>query len=196
MTIAELREEIGFTAGIPDIDALGGWFDYELRSIVDEYTAITKYDDLYVNDVPLSITSTASLPMDLQHLDEANVRFMKGDMDHVSYLTKGDFVGPNVGPPEFFQRTFNQSQLTLNFYPYDEISLSDRVIINYWRTFYVDPDDTIVLPSVLGPILRSELIARANAYLGDGKKYQTASGQANKAFIRGMGTVPLQSQNR
>lgn len=133
----ELRlivDRVRAEAKIKGHGTLSGLIIYTLNEVLREYTARRRFAQLYVVSEPIAQTAggTFPIPEDLQHLQKDYFYFSEnGDLASNSYglYYGGDFRGNTAGLPQRIQRIGNN----LLVYPYDDITASGRIYINYWR---------------------------------------------------------------
>src|SRR5687768_3679549 len=78
MTLREIKEQAAFEAGITDTDTLDAYLTNVIKQTLDEFTALVRYDELYVPDTEVALTAGVGdilLPDDVQRVDLENIYF-------------------------------------------------------------------------------------------------------------------------
>lgn len=203
MKLQELRDLITFEAKLQDsIDVLGGWLDWTIPEIFDDFTAQIKYQELYVPGIVLALpdnTGIIPLPTDVQHLDIDNIRYRyQADTTRDYPLTaKQGYWGTNIGMPYYLIRNSTSANLAqIQIWPTEQLTTADQIVINYWRRAI--PDGSLgtleLVPRQLVTTVKHQLIARANLF-GDSKQAVIFKKMADEAHGRSLGATDLSSTN-
>lgn len=175
--LGQLVDEVSFAAGATGKQVLGGAVQAILKEVFDSYTALYVFDELYVPnyEIPLVGPSggTAGLPADFQRMDLKRVRYQIGaDPEHETFLSYGPSGTLNEGPTNkfsfigYFPPATNQF---IQFYPYNEVVTGDVILIDYWKSATVWPEQLVsqVYPEMLLPVVKQEAIAKLALALGN-----------------------------
>lgn len=203
MKLQELRDLITFEAKLQDsIDVLGGWLDWTMAEIFDDFTAQIKYQELYVPSIVITLpdnTGIIPLPPDVQHLDLDNIRYRQSsnsDLDYPLTERQGTY-GFNTGFPHFVIRNSTASNLgQIVIWPTAELTTADQIVINYWRRAIPDGSAGTLelIPRQLVTTVKHQMIARANLF-ADGKQAVIFKKMADEAHGRSLGATDLSSTN-
>lgn len=202
MTLGQLKDSIAYESKVTDIDAFGGWLEITLLEILESYTALIKYQELYVPDYTITATAatqTVTLPTNIQHLDLEEITYRyQGDYnnDVVLFATNDLISAPNTGQTRFvLLKTTTVNAGILSVFPYSELTTADQFIFSYWKKPSFDAGDaTVLIPTELITTAKLELVARANLF-SDGKQFMPFRLMAKEAFSRSMGVTNLPGSN-
>lgn len=202
MTLGQLKDAVSYESKVQDIDAFGGWLELTLLEIFENYTALTRYQQLYVPNYTITATAataTLVLPANLQHIDLDSVIFRQNSdyLNDVSLFYTNDTISaPNSGNTAFvLQQSTSVNGKILTVFPYADLTINDQFIINYWKKVSFDAgDDTVLIPDEIIPTIKMELTARANLF-GDGKQFAVFRSLAKEQHSRSMGVTSLPGAN-
>lgn len=185
-TFTRLVDEVCFEAGATGLSNLEPVAGIIIEEVLNECTGQAKYDDLFVRDQTLVVTTLATgklaLPADYQHIDwdSFHIRFL-GDAT-VQQILKPlgrRVTGNNVGTVRYYTR----DSVSIYVYPYGELDPTDVFILNYWRLSNAKTNNLIV-PDQLVATVKAMAIARLGmaignklspAYIGMGRESHSAS---------------------
>lgn len=201
MTFGRLRDLIAYEAGIPDIDALGGWLDVTLQELFDQHTSVVKFPELIVLETQLTITppftGILALPTNLQHLNTETIRYRPAaDQDEEQYLNYSNEDTTRITSPADIYNVYRNGN-SLQFYPTLAVSLvntSSVFIIDYWKKVSLTALTTVIIPDQLVIPVKLEAVARTMMQ-SSSKMAGAMFNIADKALSRSRGATDLGSQN-
>lgn len=203
MKLQELRDQITFEAKLQDsIDVLGGWLDWTMAEVFDDFTNQIKYQELYVPGIVITLANNSgiiALPSDIQHLDLDNIRYRyQADSTRDYPLTARQGIwGINTGFPRFIITNSTAANLAqVQIWPTEQLTTSDQIVINYWRRAIPDGSAGTLelIPRQLVTTVKHQMIARANLF-ADGKQAVIFKKMADEAHGRSLGATELGSTN-
>lgn len=178
MKLRQIIEEIEFEAGLDKRKKAGAFIYRTFLEILDSYTALNKYGELYVSEEALETTPGQSrfvFPIAAQHPDWGNLYFRPdGDADRQYRLSKLGLPrgkSTTTGTVRGFLPTQNLTgpELQFELFPFDSITASDEVVISYWSypSSLLTDLTKEVKPNALVSTVKSETIARLQMVLGN-----------------------------
>jgi hypothetical protein len=207
MTLRQLKDSILGEAGIPNPRQYEGWLHATIIELLDSYTAVVKYDDLYINSEELAISASGLVvaPDYLQHWDFKNIVYRPLGSEDDEYRITVQKKKPdafNEGITTFFYPTYDatNSELglqSLQLWPTDNIDVTDTLLVNYWRkaTEFPQQDASVIIPTQLFQVLKKELISRAVLMAGDAKKFASYRMLLKEDHSRSMGVTNVSDMN-